>query len=116
MREVKVFDTTSQSVIGHRIAVADTSFTRMFGLLGRSSLDAGEGLWITPSSGVHTLGMRFPIDVIGLDKDRKVTRLWRTLVPQRLTAVSLSVRSVIELPAGAIDQCGVALGDALQID
>ena len=115
MREVKVFGTNNEMVIGDRIAVADTSFTRMFGLLGRRSLDAGEGLWITPSSGVHTLGMRFPIDVIGLDKNRKVTRLWRNLVPQRLTSITLSVRSVIELPAGAIERSGVALGDTLHM-
>jgi hypothetical protein len=38
----------------------------MFGLLGRRGLNAGEGLWIKPSFGVHTVGMRFPIDAIGL--------------------------------------------------
>lgn len=115
MREVTVFDRTCETTIGDRIVVADTGVTRMVGLLRQTGLDAGTGLWITPSSGVHTIGMRFTIDVIGLDKSMTVTRLWKRLVPQRITAVSLKVRSVIELPAGRIEECGVQLGDKLQI-
>ena len=115
MREVTVFDRTCETTIGDRIVVADTGLTRMVGLLGKTGLDPGAGLWITPSSGVHTIGMRFTIDVIGLDKNLTVTRLWSRLVPQRVTAVSLKVRSVIELPAGRIEACGVQLGHQLQI-
>ncbi len=76
MRLVKVVEQTRGTVIGDRVEVADTSWTRMRGLLGRAGLDAGAGLWIKPSSGVHMIGMKFAIDVIGLDKDRRVIKLW----------------------------------------
>lgn len=115
MRAVTVRNTTRDSLIGDRVTVADTSMTRMFGLLGKSGLDAGEGLWIKPSSGVHTVFMRFSIDVIGLDKEMKVVKLWPDLVPYRLTSVSTRVRSVIELPAGQIAATGVQLGDRLLV-
>ena len=115
MREVTVFDKTCQTIIGDRIIVADNALTRMVGLLGKAGLDAGEGLWINPSSGVHTIGMRFAIDVVGLDKNLRVSRLWPRLVPQRLTSISLSVRSVIELPTGHIEHCGIQLGDQVEI-
>ncbi len=68
-----------------------------------------------PSSGVHTLGMMFSIDVIGLDKELRVVKLWPRLVPFRVTSVSLKVRSVVELEAGRIEACQVQLGDLLQI-
>ena len=68
-----------------------------------------------PSSGVHTLGMMFSIDVIGLDKELRVVKLWPCLVPFRVTSVSLKVRSVVELEAGRIEACQVQLGDLLQI-
>ncbi len=113
MRAVTVRNTTRDSLIGNRVTIADTSMTRMFGLLGKSGLDAGEGLWIKPSSGVHTVFMRFSIDVIGLDKEMKVVKLWPDLVPYRLTSVSTRVRSVIELPAGQIAATGVQLGDRI---
>jgi uncharacterized membrane protein (UPF0127 family) len=97
------------------VAIADTTLSRMVGLLGRRSLTVGEGLWIRPSSGVHTVGMSFPIDVIGLDKKRKVLRLWRNLVPWRVTSLSWAMHSVIELPSGRIVEADVQIGDLLQI-
>jgi uncharacterized protein len=87
----------------------------MFGLLGRRGLDAGGGLWIKPSSGVHTFGMAFGIDVVGLDRDLKVIKLWPCLRPFRVTSVSLKLKSVIELPCGLISQSLMQLGDQLQI-
>ncbi len=115
MRAVTVRNTTRDSLIGDRVAVADTSLSRMFGLLGRRGLDSGEGLWIKPSSGVHTVFMRFTIDVIGLDKEMNVVKLWSDLVPYRLTSISTKVRSVIELPAGLIASSGVRVGDRLAV-
>jgi uncharacterized membrane protein (UPF0127 family) len=87
----------------------------MFGLLGRDGLEAGGGLWIKPSSGVHTVGMCFRIDVVGLDRNLKVVKLWNCLAPYRLTSVSFKVRSVLELPCGVISWSRIQLGDQLQI-
>jgi uncharacterized membrane protein (UPF0127 family) len=115
MQLITATDETRGTILGNRIEVADTSLTRMVGLLGRRGVDAGGGLWIRPSSGVHTFFMRFPIDVIGLDKNMRVIKLWKDLVPYRVTSVSLQLRSVIELPAGRIVECGVQLGDVLRI-
>jgi uncharacterized membrane protein (UPF0127 family) len=112
---LKVTNTTRGNTVGDSIELADTSFKRMFGLLGRRGLGAGGGLWIKPSSGVHTFGMAFTIDVVGLDRDLKVVKLWRRLVPFRLTSVSLKIRSVLELPSGAISQSQIQVGDQLEI-
>jgi uncharacterized membrane protein (UPF0127 family) len=87
----------------------------MFGLLGRRGLGAGGGLWIKPSSGVHTFGMSFGIDVVGLDRALKVIRLWRCLPPFRVTSVSLKLKSVIELPCGVISNSLMQVGDQLEI-
>lgn len=116
MRLVQVKDETRGTLIGDRVVVANTTLSRMFGLLPKKTLNAGEGLWITPSSGVHTFGMRFTIDVIGLDKHRRVIKLWPELVPFRITSVSMKLRSVVELPEGRIRDCGVQLGDTLSIE
>jgi uncharacterized membrane protein (UPF0127 family) len=101
--------------IGSCIGLADGFLTRLFGLLGRSGLDPGCGILIRPSSGVHTLGMRFPIDVVALDKDLRVVKLWRRLPPYRVTSVNLQTRSVLELAPGQIDACGIEPGDRLAL-
>lgn len=100
--------------IGNRIGVAHTSMRRLVGLLGRTGLSPGEGLWIKPSSGVHTFGMCFPIDVIGLDQHFTIVKLWRSLPPYRVTSVHWKVRSVLELRAGTIDIANTKIGDRLR--
>jgi uncharacterized membrane protein (UPF0127 family) len=110
-----VKNTSRGTTVGDSIELADTSMTRMFGLLGRRGLDTGGGLWIKPSSGVHTFFMAFSIDVVGLDRDLKVVRLWRSLPPWRVTSVSFKLKSVLELPSGQIVQSQMQIGDQLQI-
>ena len=115
MRSVRVVNRTRNTTVGDKIELADTSLTRLWGLLGRSGLGAGGGLWIAPSSGVHTMGMKFPIDVVGLDRNRRVVKLWHSLVPYRVTSVSLKTSSVIELAAGEILRAGIEVGDELAV-
>ena len=112
---LRVTNITRGITVGDSVELADTSMKRMFGLLGRRGLAAGGGLWIRPSSGVHTFGMAFTIDVVGLDSNLKVIKLWRRLRPFRLTSVSMKLKSVIELPSGVITESQMQLGDQLQI-
>jgi uncharacterized membrane protein (UPF0127 family) len=113
MDTTKVFNQTRDNTIGDSIEVAETSWTRMRGLLGRKGIDAGGGLWIRPCSGVHMFFMTFPIDVVGLDKHHRVIKLWSHLAPWRITSVSLKMASALELPAGRIAGCGIEVGDQL---
>ena len=115
MQTVEILNETQGSSVGERIECADSSWTRMFGLLGRHGLAEGGGLWITPSSGVHTMFMRFTIDVVGLDKHRRVVKLTPRLRPYRIGGLSLKVRSVVELAEGTIAQRKIQLGDVLSI-
>jgi len=112
---LRVTNITRGSSVGESVKLADTSLTRMFGLLGKRGLDAGGGLWIKPSSGVHTFFMSFSIDVVGLDRNLRVIKLWRCLRPFRVTSVSLKLKSVIELPCGTIKESQTQIGDQLEI-
>ena len=109
-----VVNLTRGMQLGDRIEVADTSLRRFLGLIPKRGLNAGEGLWIKPSSGVHMFWMRFAIDVIGLDRDKRVVKLWRNLKPWRMTSVSMQMQSALELPVGQIDAGEVQLGDVLE--
>src|SRR6266567_4780194 len=73
----QAFNHTRQAYLATAMAVADTHWTRLRGLLGLASSDfrKGSGLWIVPCRGVHTLGMGFPIDVIYLDRDMNVIHI-----------------------------------------
>jgi hypothetical protein len=114
MREITVINQATGQPISSRIAVAESSFSRFIGLMGKKSLDADRGLWIRPSAGVHTFWMRFPIDVVALDKRLRVVGLWPNLRPFRLSGVSFKTHSVLELPAGHIARCKIRIGDQMQ--
>jgi uncharacterized membrane protein (UPF0127 family) len=107
---------TSAMVVAAAIAVADTSLRRAIGLLRHKHLAPDEGLWIRPSSGVHTFGMSFTIDVIGLDKRMRIVRLWPELRPNRMTALVPAVHSVLELASGSIAAHKLALGDEISLE
>src|SRR6185437_14260980 len=103
---------TRNSVLADAAEVADTSATRRHGLLGRDNLPNGQALWIVPCESVHTWGMRFPIDVLYLDRKKRVRKLRKAMVPWRVS-MCLLAHSVMELPAGVIDKSGTQPGDQL---
>jgi uncharacterized protein len=111
---MRLMNRTKATIIGTRIRIADTCLTRLIGLAGRRRLDAGCGLLIKPSSGIHTFGMRFAIDVVALNKGLQVLRVWQTLPPFRVTAISLKTHCVLELPAGQILHSQIQIGDQLE--
>lgn len=115
MQRVTVLNITKAVTVGTEIDLADGSFTRLLGLLGKKGLAAGCGLLIRPSSGVHTFGMVFAIDVVALDRSMQVVGLWRGLVPFRITRVSLKTKSVLELRAGQIEELSIEIGDQLHV-
>ncbi len=109
-----VFNKTRRICLASEVDLADNLWMRMKGLLGCKSLAPEKGLWIRPSQGIHTIGMSFPIDVAYLDRQDRVLRLYHRLAPFRIAAVSMKVRSILELPAGTLSRTGTAVGDALE--
>lgn len=105
---------TRNTVLGQAVEVADTSAKRRTGLLKRERLEPGEGLWIVPCESVHTFFMKFPIDLLYLDKRRKVRKVRNAVAPWRLSAC-LRAHSVLELPAGTAARSGTKAGDELVI-
>jgi len=116
LTSMKATDCTSGKELARDLAVADTLFTRLKGLLGKSTLPAGEGLWIKPCNSIHTFGMKFPIDVVFLDKGKHVVGVAKALRPNRVSRIYSGASSVIELPAGTIDAAGSCVGNEVAID
>jgi uncharacterized membrane protein (UPF0127 family) len=102
-------------VVCGRCTVADSIFTRAKGLLGRSNLGPDEGLLLRPANSVHTAFMRFPIDVVFLDRDLKVIDVVEAVRPWRLAARK-GARSALELAAGEATRRGIAPSETLRVE
>jgi uncharacterized membrane protein (UPF0127 family) len=104
----------SGEVLCERCLVADTFWTRLRGLIGRKGLAESEGLLIRPSGSVHTFFMRFPIDVVFLDRTDAVVKVVPALRPRRLAAARRA-RRVLELSGGVCARRGLTVGERLQL-
>ena len=106
---------TRGTLIADNIVLANTHLGRLLGLAGRKRLGAGCGILVSPSSGVHTIGMRFAIDVVALNKSQTVTKIWHRMQPFRMTNISFRTCSVLELAAGEADRLQIEVGDRLDV-
>jgi len=106
---------TRNTVLATAAQVADTSKKRRTGLLKLTGLPEGGGLWISPCEAIHTIGMKFPIDVLFLDRSKKVVKVREEMGSGRL-AVCLRAHSVLELPAGTSAATQTVPGDQLQFE
>jgi uncharacterized protein len=111
------FNQTRQMFVATELALADTHWTRLRGLLGLRPDDFrnGSGLWIVPCHGIHTLGMSFPIDVIYLDHSLKVIDIQQNVKPWRFAPIRRQASSVLELPCRMVVQTKTDIGDTMEI-
>ncbi|HEU5214570.1 MAG TPA: DUF192 domain-containing protein [Gaiellaceae bacterium] len=107
--------TEGGEVVCERCEIPESAFGRARGLLGRERLEPGEGMLIDRAGSVHMFFMRFPIDVVFLDRDRKVVGVRRGLRPWRVAGARRAV-AALELPAGAASAAGVEAGDVLLLE
>lgn len=105
---------TRQTVLATALEVASSAGRRNKGLLGRNALDTGGGLWIVPCQSVHTFFMRFAIDLVYLDRAKRVCKVRPSVGPWRISAC-LSAHSVLELPAGVVGASQTQKGDVLEL-
>ena len=110
----QVSNLTRHTVLASRLALADSPKTREKGLLGRDSLPSGEGLWIIPCQAIHMFFMRFAIDIVYIDRKKRVRKVRSNVAPWRIS-VCFSAHSVLELPAGVVRETQTQQGDLLQI-
>ena len=110
---VRARNVTRETIVAERVEIAGTSETRRRGLLGRTGLEAGTGLWLVPCEWIHMFGMKFPIDVVVLDKHDVVVGLQEALRPGRIGKLFWRAHSTLELPVGAIQASGTAKGDRI---
>ncbi len=124
MRTVRIESLKNQAVIADKCQVADTFVSRFFGLMGKSGLEAGEGLWLRPSNSIHMWFMRFPIDVLFVRAEKrdagkivvKVYSAHGNVRPWRILPLgNWRAKDAIELPAGTLGRCLIESGDELCI-
>ena len=102
------------SVIASVVEPALDAKSRRKGLLGRDRLDDEHALLLAPCGAVHTIGMRFPIDVLFVGPDGRVVKIVERLRSWRV-AGAMRACFTVELAAGSVERSDVSTGDRLAI-
>lgn len=103
------------TVLAERVAVAESFSSRLKGWMFRGVPSSNEALLLPRCASVHTLFMRFPIDVVFLDGNNRVLSVREGLAPWRAAACS-GAASTLELASGRIRAAGLCAGRLLRVE
>lgn len=96
------------------IYVADTFFTRMKGLLGTASLPDRQGILLCNCNSVHMVGMRYPLDIVYMDRNDTISKLAENIKPWRFSCC-WQAKNTLEVACGTIRRAGWQVGDKLAL-
>jgi uncharacterized protein len=113
MEAFKVINRMTDNIVASDVMIASTYWQRMKGLLGRAAMAENEGLYIPRCRSIHTFFMKFPIDIVFMDKAGKVKKVVNGLKPFRFASGSLGSFGVLELPGNTIQSKACRPGDQL---
>ncbi len=112
----RVLNKSKGTVVAERLQVARSLWSRFWGLMGRRELPRGEALLLRSTSSIHTAFMRFPIDVVFIDRSQRVVNVAPEVKPFRVALARRGAHSALELPGGTAAEARVEPGDELVID
>lgn len=115
-RHARLVKAQTGDLLAEHVLAPRTVFGRALGLMFRSRLDDGHGMWINPCNGIHMFFMRFSIDAVFLDRRLRIVRIVHGLEPWRMVPFVWLAHSVVELPAGSARAAGLAVGEQLRLD
>ena len=112
---MRVINISKNTLLADNAQIANTFLKRFIGLLNRKSLNKGEALILSPSNSIHSLFMRFAIDVIFLDKTGKAIGILPSFKPFRISPIYFNARTVIELSENTLQLTMTQPGDIIKI-
>lgn len=115
MSSKQLCDADTGKILVPHLEIAANGWQRAVGLIGRRKLEAEGGLWLHPCNGIHTFGVRFPIDVLFLDGNGKILRTVSALKRCRLCGPVWKAKTVVELPANTLQRLNLTPGQRIKL-
>ena len=113
---MRLINQTKNTVLAENVFIAGNMLERIKGLLGKKEFLPGEALILEPCNSVHTFFMRFPIDLLFVDRNYRIVKSLPGFAPNKVSWIYWKSRLVIELPSGTLKQAQTLDSDQLQLD
>lgn len=112
---MKIENLTKGTTLVKNCKAANSFLTRFMGLMGKDSLPEESGLILTPCNSIHMFFMKFPLDIVFVDKNNMVVHVIESIRPWKFSKIVSNGHSTIELPVGSIEKSKTTVGDRLQL-
>lgn len=112
---MRIENLTKGTTLSFNCEIANSFWKRFMGLMGKDNLPQGNGLVIVPCNSIHMFFMKFPLDIVFIDKNNIVVYVIENIKPWRASKIIRKAHSVIELPVGTIKSSQTYVGDQLEI-
>ena len=112
---LQLINKSKKTIITENLIVADGFWSRMRGLMWKRDMPEDEGLLLVPCNSVHSMFMRFPIDVLFLDKEFNIVKILDYLKPWRCSPYVRGAFQAVELKAGEAKKKDIEIGDNLSL-
>jgi uncharacterized membrane protein (UPF0127 family) len=113
MKAYKYYSVKSREIISSRVFIARSFFRRFSGLLFRESLKSDEVFILKDCKSIHTIGMRYSLDVAFIDNDGKIIAIFENLCPWKITPYIAEAVFVLEARSGFFKKWFLAVGDRI---
>lgn len=111
--KIYILNINQNTVLADKVTIVETFPGRLKGLLGKKRLAKDEAMILSPCKQVHTLFMRFPIDVVFLDEQYRVVHIHENLKSFSVSPYVENAKCVVEFPAGKVKETGLGMNDRL---
>ena len=112
----------NNKTLAQNIIIAHSLFSRMKGLMGKKDFPLSDTLWLLPcKGGIHTFFVKFPIDVVFVNRSLHITHIfknitpWKIVYPSYLSFLIPKTYSVFEFKTPALSHCQIQQGDQLHV-
>lgn len=112
---MEIYNQRTNQLISSNVEMANTYFKRLKGLMFKRSIPSDFSLIITPCNSIHMFFMRFPLDILFVNKENQVVGVSSRIKPWRLSKIYFKAHYVIEMNAGTIERLNISKGDILFI-
>lgn len=103
-KRYRAFLKKDKIILAEKLEIAESFKDRLLGLMFSTSLGPRDALMLTPCKSIHTFFMNYPIDVLFLDKENKIVKIYKNMVPWRMTGFCFRAEKVIELKGNSLPE------------
>jgi len=107
---------TRHTMLGHTLLTLSKNFPRTLKHINQFGIPAGYGLWISPCSAIYTVGMKEPVDIVFLGRDRRIIKILRNFPPSCFVRAESESIGALELPPNRLSETNTFLGDVIKLE